>query len=118
MHDSLTGLPNRALVIDRAGSMLARARRHRTPVAALYVDIDGFKGVNDSFGHAAGDDVLRAMAARLTGVIRECDTVGRLSGDEFVVLLEDVEDRHDAELVADRICELLAQPTGSAGEQP
>jgi PAS domain S-box-containing protein len=81
LHDALTGLPNRVLVIDRAEQMLARARRHRMPVAALYLDIDGFKQVNDRFGHAAGDELLRAVATRLVGSLRETDTAGRLSPD-------------------------------------
>jgi diguanylate cyclase (GGDEF)-like protein len=109
LHDTLTGLPNRALVLDRAERMLARARRNHTPVAALYVDIDGFKQVNDSFGHASGDTLLQAVAARISGTIRECDTAGRLGGDEFVVLLEDLPEEIGAELVAERLCEVLAQ---------
>lgn len=110
LHDALTGLPNRALVIDRAEQMLSRARRSRTPVAALYVDIDGFKHVNDSFGHAAGDELLRVVSARLLGIVREAETVGRLGGDEFVVLLEGSTLDAGPELVAERICEVLAQP--------
>jgi len=117
LHDALTGLPNRALVIDRAEQMLARARRGRTPMAALYVDIDGFKHVNDSLGHAAGDELLRVVAARLSGVIREADTVGRIGGDEFVVLLENSTLDASPELVAERICEVLAQPVDLAGTE-
>jgi diguanylate cyclase (GGDEF)-like protein len=110
LHDALTGLPNRALVIDRAEQMLSRARRSRTPVAALYIDVDGFKHVNDSFGHAAGDELLRVVSARLLGIVREAETVGRLGGDEFVVLLEGSTLDAGPELVAERICEVLAQP--------
>ncbi len=110
LHDSLTGLPNRALVIDRAEQMLARARRTQTPMAALYVDIDGFKQVNDSLGHAAGDELLRVVAARLSDVIRGADTVGRLGGDEFVVLVENYALDAGPEMVAERICEVIAQP--------
>jgi diguanylate cyclase (GGDEF)-like protein len=110
LHDALTGLPNRALVIDRAEQMLSRARRSRAPAAALYVDIDGFKHINDSFGHAAGDELLRVVSARLLGIVREAETVGRLDGDDFVVLLEGSTLDAGPELVAERICEVLAQP--------
>jgi diguanylate cyclase (GGDEF)-like protein len=110
LHDALTGLPNRALVIDRAEQMLARARRAETPVAALYVDLDGFKHINDSSGHAAGDEVLRVIAERLGHVVRDADTVGRLGGDEFVVLLQDLTFDAGPELVAERICDVLCQP--------
>jgi diguanylate cyclase (GGDEF)-like protein len=117
LHDALTGLPNRALVIDRAERMLARARRSDMPAAALYVDIDGFKHVNDSVGHAAGDELLRVVAARLSGVIREADTVGRIGGDEFVVLLENLTLDAGPELVAERICDVLNQPVELAGTE-
>ncbi len=110
LHDVLTGLPNRALVIDRTEQMLARARRHGNPVGALYVDIDGFKDVNDSFGHAAGDELLRVVAARLKGVVREADTVGRLGGDEFVLLLDGPSMDAGPELVAERVCGVLGHP--------
>jgi diguanylate cyclase (GGDEF)-like protein len=110
LHDALTGLPNRVLVLDRAQRMLAHARRNDTTVAALYVDVDGFKHVNDNFGHAAGDELLRVVAHRLSEGIRESDTVGRLSGDEFVVFLDNATLDAGPELVADRLCESLAQP--------
>jgi diguanylate cyclase (GGDEF)-like protein len=110
LHDTLTGLPNRALLIDRAERMLARARRNEMPMAALYLDIDGFKHVNDTFGHATGDELLRVAAARITAVLREADTVGRLGGDEFVVLLGDVTRDVGPELLAERICHVLAEP--------
>jgi len=110
LHDALTGLPNRVLAIDRAEQMLARARRQQVPVAALYVDVDGFKHVNDTFGHAAGDELLRIVAARLTGVVREGDTAARLSGDEFVVLVEGSSLDAGPELVAERLLDVLRQP--------
>jgi diguanylate cyclase (GGDEF)-like protein/PAS domain S-box-containing protein len=110
LHDALTGLPNRVLLIDRAERMLAHAHRHPTPVAALYVDLDGFKHINDTFGHAAGDEVLEGVAERLTRTVRDADSVGRIGGDEFVVLLDSMEANAHPELVAERICAVIAQP--------
>ena len=109
LHDGLTGLPNRALISDRVEQMLARSRRNDTPGAVLFVDLDEFKSVNDTLGHEAGDQLLQAVAARLTGGLREVDTVGRLGGDEFVVLI-DGESHLAAQLVAERVLELLRQP--------
>ncbi len=120
LHDALTGLPNRVLALDRAEQMLARARRQQIPVAALYIDIDGFKHVNDTFGHAAGDELLRTVATRLEGVVREGDTAARLSGDEFVVLVEGSALDAGPELVAERLLEVLRQPyeiDGHTGRQ-
>ena len=110
LHDALTGLPNRVLALDRAQQMLARARRQQTAVAALYVDLDSFKHVNDTFGHAAGDELLRIVAARLMTIVREGDTAARLGGDEFVVLLESTLVDLAPELVAERLLEVLRQP--------
>lgn len=116
LHDALTGLPNRVLALDRAEQMLARARRQGVPVAALYVDVDGFKHVNDSFGHAAGDALLRAVARRLESVVREGDTAARLGGDEFVVLVEGSTLDAGPELVAERLLEVLRAPYDLDGE--
>ncbi|HTA15792.1 MAG TPA: EAL domain-containing protein [Solirubrobacteraceae bacterium] len=116
LHDALTGLPNRVLALDRAEQMLARARRQQIPVAALYLDIDGFKHVNDTFGHAAGDDLLRIVATRLRGVVREGDTAARLSGDEFVVLVEGSALDAGPELIAERLLEVLRQPYEMDGQ--
>jgi diguanylate cyclase (GGDEF)-like protein len=116
LHDSLTGLPNRVLALDRAEQMLARARREQLPVAALYVDIDGFKEVNDSFGHAAGDELLRIVALRLQSVVREGDTAARLGGDEFVVLVDGTTLEHGPETVAERLLEELRKPYDMRGE--
>jgi diguanylate cyclase (GGDEF)-like protein/PAS domain S-box-containing protein len=88
LHDSLTGLPNRALVIDRINTALVRAMREGREVAVLFVDLDGFKRVNDTFGHAIGDAVLVEAARRISGVLREGDTVARVGGDEFVLVVE------------------------------
>jgi diguanylate cyclase (GGDEF)-like protein len=116
LHDALTGLPNRVLALDRAEQMLARARRQQIPVAALYIDIDGFKHVNDTFGHAAGDELLRTVATRLQGVVREGDTAARLSGDEFVVLVEGSALDAGPELVAERLLEVLRRPYEMDGQ--
>ncbi len=110
LHDALTGLPNRLLALDRAEQMLVRAQRTRRPIAALYVDLDGFKHVNDTFGHAAGDDLLRMVADRLQTVLRDGDTAARLGGDEFVVLLEGAALDAGPELVAERLLEVLRKP--------
>ena len=110
MHDTLTGLPNRALVLDRAEQMLARARRAHTPTAAMFIDVDGFKSVNDTYGHSAGDQFLQIIAQRLSSVVRDSDTVGRLGGDEFVVLVEGETLYAGPELVAERVLAVLRQP--------
>jgi diguanylate cyclase (GGDEF)-like protein len=105
LHDALTGLPNRALIMDRAEQMLAHARRNGTEASAMFMDLDGFKGVNDTFGHPVGDELLRTVAARIGEVLRETDTIGRLGGDEFVVLVEG-----GAAQIAERILEVLREP--------
>jgi diguanylate cyclase (GGDEF)-like protein len=115
LHDPLTDLPNRALILDRIEQMLARSRREHTPVAVLFLDLDNFKDVNDSLGHAAGDKLLVGVAARLTSAIRQEDTVGRLGGDEFVVLAEGASLAAGAEMVAERILDVLAAPFEIAG---
>jgi diguanylate cyclase (GGDEF)-like protein len=109
-HDALTGLPNRTLIIDRVEQMLARSRRHKTPVAALFIDLDGFKAINDTLGHAVGDELLQAVASRLDGVIRGVDALGRLGGDEFVVIAEDLSLEAGPELIAERLLEALSHP--------
>jgi diguanylate cyclase (GGDEF)-like protein len=111
LHDSLTGLPNRALVLDRAEQVIARAARHPGIAAgALFVDIDSFKQFNDNLGHANGDRLLRVVGERLQRAAREQDTVGRLGGDEFVVLVESVVDEMTPKLLADRLTKLLREP--------
>jgi diguanylate cyclase (GGDEF)-like protein len=109
-HDALTRLPNRTLIIDRLQQMLARSRRHQTPVAALFIDLDGFKSINDTLGHAVGDELLQAVAARLDGVIRGADALGRLGGDEFVVIAEDLPPETGPEPIAERLLEALSHP--------
>jgi diguanylate cyclase (GGDEF)-like protein/PAS domain S-box-containing protein len=110
LHDPLTGLPNRTLILDRADQMLVRARREYRPVAALFVDLDNFKDINDSLGHDAGDKVLQAVAARFVGILRASDTVGRLGGDEFVVLTEGASLGAGPEMVAERLHATLREP--------
>jgi diguanylate cyclase (GGDEF)-like protein len=110
LHDDLTGLPNRALFLDRLGQALPRLGRHATSLAVLFLDLDRFKAVNDVLGHAAGDELLRAVAARLDGVLRAGDTAARLSGDEFAVLCEDVAGERHAIGVAERVAEALREP--------
>ncbi len=111
LHDALTGLPNRALVLDRAERMLAHIAREPGMVAgALFVDVDGFKHVNDNLGHAAGDTLLRVVGERLQSAVRAQDTVGRLGGDEFVVLVESSVREETADVLADRLVEALRQP--------
>ena len=115
LHDPLTSLPNRALLLDRLRHALARGRRDRSSIALLFVDLDRFKAVNDSLGHDAGDRVLIGVADRLPGVLRPGDTVARLGGDEFVVLCEDVRSKDDVTVIADRILASLSQPFALAG---
>jgi diguanylate cyclase (GGDEF)-like protein/PAS domain S-box-containing protein len=109
-HDALTGLPNRQLLHDRLESALARARRDSTGFSLLYLDLDKFKQVNDQFGHAAGDLLLQEVASRVRHCVREADTVARIGGDEFVVLLESVLLRGDAALVAAKVQHELTRP--------
>lgn len=109
-HDDLTGLPNRTLLHDRINRALARARRIGELGAILFVDIDGFKFINDSFGHSLGDALLRTIAERLQSVIREDDTVARLGGDEFVIVLNSINSPEDALQLAEKIRGLLPLP--------
>jgi diguanylate cyclase (GGDEF)-like protein len=115
LHDSLTGLPNRVLIVDRIDQMLARARRSHIPVAALFLDLDDFKDINDTLGHTVGDELLVSVGSRLASVLREEDTVGRLGGDEFVVLVEGASLAAGAEVVAQRILDVLETPFEIAG---
>jgi len=110
LHDALTGLPNRLLILDRAEQLLARARREHTPVSALFLDLDGFKEINDTLGHGAGDQLLCAVATRLGTAIRESDTLARLGGDEFIVLVDGANLDLGPDLVAERMLEVLRAP--------
>ena len=110
LKDALTGLANRTLFKDRVDHALARSQRGRGAVAVLFVDLDGFKDVNDSLGHAAGDELLSSVAERLASGLRSADTAARLGGDEFAVLVEGVEDVDDAVTLADRFLDILSAP--------
>jgi diguanylate cyclase (GGDEF)-like protein len=114
-HDALTSLPNRTLILDRVEQLMVRARREKTPLAALFIDLDNFKAINDSLGHACGDELLQAVAARLTAVVRESDAVGRLGGDEFVVIASELSFTSGPELIAERLLEALDQPFRVSG---
>lgn len=110
-HDPLTGLANRALFNDRLGVALRAAQRHDSSLALLFLDVNDFKGINDVHGHAAGDQVLRMIARRLQGCVRETDTVARMGGDEFTVLLTDIQSQGD-------VCEKVAQILAVMAEPP
>jgi diguanylate cyclase (GGDEF)-like protein/PAS domain S-box-containing protein len=108
-HDFLTGLPNRALVNDRVSQAIAFASRHSAKVAVLFLDLDGFKHINDSLGHAIGDKLLQSVAKRLVNCVRGSDTVSRQGGDEFVVLVSEAEQSEDAAVTARRMLQAVAE---------
>jgi diguanylate cyclase (GGDEF)-like protein len=110
LHDPLTGLPNRTLVVDRAEQMLIRSRRSQMATAALTIGLDGFKDFNDVNGYETGDELLKAVAERLRTVLREADTIGRMRGDEFIVLTDGASLAAGPELVAERILDVLREP--------
>jgi diguanylate cyclase (GGDEF)-like protein len=110
IHDDLTGLPNRRLLRDRLNQAMVQAARQQKQVGLLLLDLDGFKDINDRFGHLAGDKLLRRVAMRLLCCIREVDTASRFGGDEFVVVLPDVEDKHSVIKVAQKLGDQLSRP--------
>jgi two-component system, cell cycle response regulator len=110
LHDPLTGLPNRRLLEDRIATVLQHAMRQHTKAAVMYLDLDGFKGINDTYGHAYGDEVLKLVARRLTGCSRKEDTVARVGGDEFVIVLGDVGTLRDAQEPAAKLIEAVSEP--------
>jgi diguanylate cyclase (GGDEF)-like protein len=114
-HDSLTGLPNRTLVIDRLTQALDRASRSQDHIAVMFLDLDYFKSVNDELGHDAGDELLRLTAGRLNAAVRPGDTVSRLGGDEFVIICESVHDPREALRIAERVRTTMARPFTIAG---
>jgi diguanylate cyclase (GGDEF)-like protein len=115
-HDELTGLPNRALVLDRLSHAMTRAERTDSRVCVLFVDLDRFKAINDSLGHSVGDEVLVRVAERLQVAVRPSDTVGRLSGDEFVVICEDLTP-NDALHIAERVADAVSAPVQLYGRE-
>jgi diguanylate cyclase (GGDEF)-like protein len=114
-HDELTGLPNRRLLLDRLGSAIERARRAGSTIALLTIDLNGFKTVNDSYGHNAGDELLRVVARRFSGRLRSIDTCARFGGDEFLVLADQLDTRADAECLVRDLLETLEEPVDIGG---
>ena len=107
--DALTGLANRQLLMDRLRMALARSKRFQRQLAVMYVDLDHFKPINDTWGHAAGDAILREASLRMKDAVREIDTVARLGGDEFVIVIEDLKDHRDAGVIAKHVLTALSQ---------
>jgi diguanylate cyclase (GGDEF)-like protein len=115
--DALTGLPNRTLLTDRFTQMILHAKRHAAPLAVLFIDLDGFKTVNDTLGHAGGDALLKEVAVRLQATVRSGDTVARISGDEFAIVLGDLARLDDAALVAQKVIAGLAAAVNIGGKE-
>jgi diguanylate cyclase (GGDEF)-like protein len=116
-HDTLTGLPNRTLFNDRFDHALAHASRYQHKLALLVMDLDHFKEVNDSLGHAAGDNLLKEIANRLATIMRKIDTVSRMGGDEFLLLLAEITGEEDASAVAQKVLEAIRQPVVLLGKE-
>lgn len=108
-HDSLTGLPTRALMMERLNSAIAEAEERGWQVAVLFIDIDGFKAVNDTFGHATGDKLLKQLTKNLCACVRDTDTVARIGGDEFIVVLEHVSDNVAITVIAERMIKAVSE---------
>lgn len=114
-HDALTGLPGLSLGKDRLSQAMSQARRNKAKAGLIFMDLDGFKLVNDTHGHAAGDEVLKELGARLTSVVRDVDTVARVGGDEFIVVLTGLDNHRGAEIVANKILKVLSSPIDYGG---
>jgi len=110
LYDPLTGLPNRKLFFDRLEEGISHATRYERKLGLLYIDLDGFKGVNDTMGHHAGDELLIKVGAALKGILRKADTVDRLGGDEFAVILFETKNMEDTRLVGDKVVAAMRQP--------
>lgn len=109
-YDGLTGLANRLLLADRFRFAVERAKRNGKSFALLMIDLNGFKTINDNYGHSAGDAVLVTIARRLAGAVRACDTVARLGGDEFVLIIESIDDARELDLVSEKLFDTMAVP--------
>jgi diguanylate cyclase (GGDEF)-like protein/PAS domain S-box-containing protein len=116
-YDSLTGLPNRSLMMDRLSQSLANAKRADTTCALFFMDLDGFKAVNDNLGHDAGDQLLKLVARRLQGSLRNSDSIGRLGGDEFIILAQNLNSTQDISQLAEKIINKVAEPATIKGEE-
>ncbi len=110
LHDTLTGLPNRLMLMDRLTLAIGLAQRHQKKIALLFVDLDYFKGINDSFGHTVGDHLLQEAAGKITSCVRVTDTVSRYGGDEFVILLTEIGAREDAAKIAKKLLDKFSAP--------
>ncbi|MBK9392474.1 MAG: diguanylate cyclase [Uliginosibacterium sp.] len=110
LHDPLTDLPNRALLLERVGQLIGITEREPRSIALMFLDLDGFKAINDGLGHEAGDQMLRAVAKKLTGLMRQSDTVARLGGDEFVILLDNPANRNEIAHIAERVITAINEP--------
>ena len=110
LHDALTGIPNRRLLMDRLALAIAHARRNKSTMAVMYLDLDGFKQINDTLGHDVGDLLLNHVAARLVSAVREEDTVARLGGDEFVIVMSELTQDDDAAKLAAKVIQAVSQP--------
>ena len=109
-HDPLTGLANRSLFYDRLSHALDIAKRESQKLAVLFIDLDSFKSINDTYGHDYGDRLLHEIAIRITQSVRSCDTVARIGGDEFTIILENINSQNDADVVANKIIQNLKEP--------
>jgi diguanylate cyclase (GGDEF)-like protein len=116
-YDPLTGLANRSKFEESAQQALARARRRNTRMACMFIDLDGFKSVNDRLGHEAGDLLLQDVALRMRQLFREYDTIARIGGDEFAILLTDIDDYADVSQIASRLCDALSEPIAVARQE-
>lgn len=109
-YDALTKLPNRLLLQERLNASMLNAKKYGRAIALLFIDLDGFKDVNDQYGHSAGDEVLCIMAQRMKTITREEDTLARFGGDEFIVILSDIDDKHRTTQIVARLLSSIAKP--------